>query len=128
MEIFVFYETGKKPGNKKRVVLARGGSHTGTSATTNLLVCRFWVFLNMNGMVHAIPFLLIIYYSTFVGIIRFGYVPNNWCGTSCDVVLDLKWVPLVLIILTQGTKDERDHIVCIGKKKQNRRNDLRALY
>ncbi len=63
-------------------------------------------------------FLLIIYYSTFVGMVRFGYVPNNWCGTSCDVVLNLKWVPLVLIILTQGTKDVRDHIVCIEKKNK----------
>jgi hypothetical protein len=31
MEIFLFYETGKKPENQKRVVSARGGgSHMGT--------------------------------------------------------------------------------------------------
>jgi len=29
-----------------------------------------------------------------------------------------------LIIFTQGTKDERDHIAC-RKKKQNQRRDLR---
>jgi hypothetical protein len=28
MEIFLFYEIGKKRGNKKRVVHARGGSRT----------------------------------------------------------------------------------------------------
>jgi len=28
MEIFILYEIGKKRGNKKRVVYARGGSHT----------------------------------------------------------------------------------------------------
>jgi hypothetical protein len=30
-----------------------------------------------------------------------------------------------MILLTQGTKDERDHIVCI-EKKQNQRRDLRT--
>jgi hypothetical protein len=96
--------------------------------------------------------------AQFAGMVRFGYVPNNWCGTSCDVVLDLKWVGascidhfdtkgqrmreitlcvqkkkkirggtwelcIVLIIFTQGTKDERDHIVC--RRKQNQMRDLR---
>jgi len=28
MEIFLFYEMGKKQGNKKSVVYVRGGSHT----------------------------------------------------------------------------------------------------
>jgi hypothetical protein len=28
MDIFLFYETGKKPGNKKRVVYVRGDSGT----------------------------------------------------------------------------------------------------